>query len=204
MNMILFLSIFLIISIVIGVILIAIESVFIKNNKVTWLLPLIATCIAVVLIISSGSIVEYSGGIHAIGGANDTSFRYIKDNDGKTVAIGQLIVRHEDEDTYLDLEFKDGSLVGCDEALQYKDFLEKDLRRVTKDFSGKSVSYEELLRIEKSRANDNTNNNFDSGTALRSTPMYCIVPIILWAMFAIDLRKRKKIREANKMRINDL
>lgn len=184
------------------------QRYFVKGNrKWAWILA------AVVTVLAMFSTYQSSWMYHSGGNQRDAlvwqegtyigELQMVIDQDRHLLAVGRLVIgKTEKELEYMDLEFKDGKLTGSQEALQYKDAIEKAIGKPRKGFTGSTVSYDELNKIYD-KLNEPTR-IFTWRSLIQAAIFNGIFPLILWVMAIAGYRRRKSEEQLKKISVKDL
>lgn len=179
-----------------------------KRKRGTWILPVIMTVIAIFVSAqfswsgySRGSLNSVSiDGPNGMVGELQTA---IDDKEKQMLAVGRLVFGDtEDHVKYIDLEFKEGKLIGSKEGLPYKAAVEKAVHFAASGFTGKTVSYDELEKVRKQISAPVE--TFSWKLFIRNIIIYAVFPIILWMMYFFGRRQMRKEMQIEKTQLNDL
>lgn len=178
-----------------------------KRKKWEWVIPVLVTVLCIGMAVSGSKIRSCSSGITDVLVWDDSvhigEVRLAADRDNNLKAIGKLVVGdNEKELDYINLEYRDGELVGSEKALKYKKPIDKAIGFVTKGYTGKSVSYDEL---EKAREEIRKPvESFSWKLFRKNLLMMFIVPVIFWLMPLLSAWMRKRRNQLNKSKLEDL
>ena len=190
------------------VILILLEKSFIKKRKKGELiLPILVTILAAVFIGTSGVATISSTAVSWASISVDHGDQYlgeisaILNRDSKRLkAIGTFNRDDGDEIEYIDLEIKDGKIVGTGQALPYKEALEESLKPfLNESFTGRSVDYDQL-RIQANQIE----RRFSLEAFAYAIVAYGILPVILWLMYGVSKWRRKRRNLLRQTKLEDL
>lgn len=193
---------------VVFVILILLEKSFIKRRK-KWelILPIFITILTAIFIGTSGVATISSSGTSwasiSVGHGDQYlgEISAVLNRDSKQLkSIGTFNREDGDEIEYIDLEIKDGKIVGTEQALPYKEALEESLKPHLKEhFTGKSVDYDELYM----QANQ-IKRRFSLEAFAYAIGVYGILPVTLWLMYGISKWRRKRKNLLRQTKLEDL
>lgn len=190
------------------VILFILERQFIKKRKKwEWLIPVLVTVLCLSFAVKGSNISSSSSGITDVLVWDEGTYigeaQLAADRDNNLKAIGRLVIGENEKDLdYLDLEYKNGELIGSEEALKYKKSINKAIGFATKNYTGKSVSYDELEQARKEISKPVV--KFSWKLFSKNLMILSFVPIIFWGMLLSSRWKRKRKNQLDKTRLEDL
>ena len=177
------------------------------QKKWKWVIPAAITILAIFSSIQFSWISHSSSGIRSVSVMiEDVQFGEIQtaaDHEKHMHAIGYLVNGETEKDLeYIALEYKEGELVGSEEAMQYKKQIDNAMRSFTKGFTGSTVSLEEL-RDEQDKISE-TVKTFSLKNYFIAFAFHAICPLVLWLMVLGDRLQRKNRNQLDKTRLEDL
>lgn len=177
-----------------------------KRKKGEWIFPVVVTALAIAMIIPNAKMTSTQGGgrgSYCIGD-NDhpAEVSMVLDADHKMAAVGYLMVGEGENAQYLPLEFKEGKLIGKEEAMEYKQEIEGAMKSLLKGFTGKSLPADQL---EEAADKAQVIEKHFSWTALfMMCILYAPAPILLWAVYLISRIRRHRRNRLEKLKLQDL
>ncbi|MGN0659367.1 MAG: hypothetical protein ACI4LA_07140 [Emergencia sp.] len=202
----------LLIFISVTVLLILAEAESIKRRKKwEWILPLIVTAAALILIVPNAQ--ETSSGPWGtslnvqISESRSGELNMVWKDRGEgrgneVLAVGFLEVGKGENRQYLDVELRNGKLIGGKEALKYKEAVEESVSWIDGDYTGKTVSYEELQQAAAEASKPQSEFTWHAFGIL--CLYFAPAPLILWSMYLISCQRRKRRQRVTRTRLEDL
>lgn len=177
------------------------------KTKWKWVLPVVVTILAVLSTIQMSWMSHSSSGTTSVQVWDEGEYigevQTAIDRQKHIYAIGRLVIGDTEKDLeYVDLEYKDGELVGSEEALKYRKEIDEAIGFATKNFTGSTVSLEEVKKAQdKIKEPVKT---FSFKNFIRVLAFYAICPLILWIMVLGNKLQSPKGKQLDKTRIEDL
>lgn len=178
------------------------------EKKARWILPVLLTIFTIISSAHGQWWYHGSSGIREILVWDDNNYVGILqtaiDDERQIHAVGRLIIGETEEELdYVDLDFKNGRLVGTEEALQYGGPIMEALGRAAKGFTGSSVSYEELT-AEQDKIGEPVRGDYNWQRFIQQLIATSIIPVIAWIMVCRDFRKKSRQKQLHRIEITDL
>ena len=192
--------------IAIAAVLVLLEKKFIQQRKKgEWILPVIITVMAVGIMIFAGNGLRTNSNIaHYVMIWNDKDtvgdLAIIKDREKHVLGVGFL--KLDTGKGYIEVEFQDGELIGSKDALPYKKAIMKSAGDLVKGFTGSSLDYEDVEEL--TQKTEKLPLNFKDGWTWYGIMWRSLLPVVLWSMLLVSSWRRKKRKQLDKTKLEDL
>lgn len=192
------------------IILILLEKHFIKKrSKGELILPIVVLAAALLLSMHCFEIREHKdSGLSSVQIFNENTevghLFTVHDGERKLKAIGQFVTREGKHSKFVDIEIEDGKVVWTSQPIdsESRKGIEENVSYYSGQFSGKTVPYEELVRI--GRENEYTGTFINGNTFLYGGIWFGIPALIPLMMYLVSKLKRKRRNAYNKTKLEDL